>query len=53
MTEEDTNRRLDRIEKLLQQIVDLMLDDDDGDEEEDSLGFLEKPKLIDRERFII
>ena len=51
MTDEETSKRLDRIEKLLQQIVDLMIEDPDDEVEEEV--FLEKLKLIDREKFIV
>ena len=51
VVDEETNTRLDRIEKLLQQIVDLMIEDPDDEAEEEA--FLEKMKLIDREKFIV
>jgi len=41
MTDEETSRRLDRIEKLLEQILNAMLDDDE-EEDEDDEDLLEK-----------
>jgi len=37
MTDEETSRRLDRIEKLLEQILNAMLDDDEEDEDDEDL----------------